>query len=247
MTSFILRLATFAGKNWLRLLLIGCALLLLTQKQVNLNFRLGYPNGTPASREHIVPPAEPRMERTEPAILSEETTADKTPEASGESLLSRFNIFGRTEATHFETLEQLDETRVEAFVTRFSNVAQAEQEKFGVPASIILATGLLYSRAGTASASQELNNFFGLGCQQWSGDTGRVGGQCLRRYANAWTSFRDFCLYASSGKYEVMTQFGPNDYRRWAQGLEELGYNETEDLAQQLQQTIDRWQLFRFD
>ncbi len=44
-----------------------------------------------------------------------------------------------------------------------------------------------------------------------------------------------------------MTQFDARDYRRWAAGLQELGFNGNDRLAGELQQTIDRYQLFRFD
>ena len=242
MTVSLTRLARFAGRHWLRLIVIGCALFLLSQKQINFNLRLGSPPAetTPAGMPDRA--GDPAAENAEPIILTEEQTA-----SSG--FLDRFNFFGGGgEATLFDLLVQQDEAAVEAHLTRFSNVAQAEQEKFGVPASVTLAASLLYSRGGMATAAGELNNFFGLDCTgDWSGATGRAGGKCLRRYENAWTSFRDFSLYVTSDKFRPMKQFGPNDYRRWAAGLEELGFNSTEDLAGQLQRTIDKYQLFRFD
>jgi hypothetical protein len=44
-----------------------------------------------------------------------------------------------------------------------------------------------------------------------------------------------------------MTQFSETDYRRWAAGLDELGFSGSDDLAEQLLRTVDRFQLFRFD
>ena len=238
------RLAAFAGRHWLRLGLVGCALLLLSQKQIDFNVRLGHP--APAESPAVLPrpDAEPLAEEETPLLMS----ADGPALAQAGGFFSRFNFFGGGEEDHYDLLTRSADTDVQAFVTRFRHVAEAEQEKFGIPASITLATGLLYGRAGQATAVRDANNFFGLDCGgDWRGATARVGGACLRKYETAWTGFRDFSLYVSSGRYAALRQFGPRDYRRWAAGLEELGFNGNEDLAGQLQRTIDRYQLFRYD
>ncbi len=243
MNVLLPRLAAFAGRHWLRIGLIAFALILLTQKQVNFNLQLGHPAGVPP------PVAVPEQPVAEGAPLYLTEAQDAVAEGS-EGFFSRFHFFGGGEATadRYAQLVQRGDAGVDAFLTRFSHVAQAEQEKFGIPASITLATALLYSRAGAAAGARENNNFFGLGCTaDWNGTTGRIGGDCQRRYASAWTSFRDFSLYVSSGSFDRMTQFDSRDYRRWAAGLQELGFNGNDTLAAELQQTIDRYQLFRFD
>ena len=217
------RIAAFASRHWLRLGLIGCALFLLSQKQVNFNVRLGHPG----SRESVPVAAQV---------------------SDGGGFFSRFHLFGGGEPDRFERLMGLEDATVDAFIERFAHVAQAEQEKFGIPASIGLAAALLYSRGGEAAAVRDLNNYFQLGCTaDWSGDRGTADGACLRRYESAWTSFRDFSLTLSSGEFARLAQFGPRDYRRWAVGLEELGFQENGALASELQRTIDRYQLFRYD
>lgn len=238
------RLLAFAGRHWLRLGLIGCALVLLSQKQVNFNVRLGHPGIHTAPAEAPLRPADHPDTGEPPALLSAEQAA---PARSG-GLLSRFNFFGGGAADRFETLSQLPEAEVEAFVSRFSHVAQAEQEKFGIPASITLATGLLYSKGGRSAGARDYNNFFGLSCSgDWAGPTARVAGDCVRRYETAWTGFRDFSLYLTGGAYAPLQTFGPRDYRRWAAGMQELGFNGNAELSQQLLLTIDRYQLFRYD
>lgn len=236
MTAFITRLPAFVGRHWLRLLFAGLALFLLSQKQVNFNFRFGVPEPVPA-----VVPATPSDAEPPPSSMS--TTGE--PRAG---ILQRLNLFGGHELTAFEQLTRQPDATVEAFIRRFQNVAQAEQEKFGIPASITMASALLHSSAGTAEAATAHNNFFALGCgADWPGATGRGSKGCIRAYETAWTSFRDHSLYLTSGTYSPLTQFSNSDYRRWAAGLEELGFNGTEDLANQLVRTVDRYQLFRFD
>ena len=247
MTSPISRIASFAGRHWLRLLIIGGALFLLSQKQVAFNVQLGRPAGapsTPAALPADAPPPAPEQ----PSVLTEVPPAEPVVAEQKAGFFERFNLFGSSEPSAYDQLTRLEEEKVAAFLRRFGNVAQAEQEKYGIPSSIILANALLHGRAGTHPVAGKYENHFALPCgDDWPGATGKVGGVCYRAYENAWTSFRDHSLYLTAGRFEPLTQFGETDYRRWAAGMEELGYAGTDDLATQLLRTIDRYQLFRFD
>ena len=221
----------------MRLLIVGFALFILTRKQVNFNVRFGVPEAVPAAS----PSAEPSASVAPPSTLS-----DAAPVESG--FLSQFNFFGGDDISLYDALGRQEEQKVEAFLRRFQNVAQAEQQKFGIPASIILANALLHTSAGTSEAANAHQNFFSLPCDEgWAGLTANAGTGCIRAYESAWTSFRDHSLYLTSGRYQPLTQFSETDYRRWAAGLGELGYNDTDDLAKQLLRTVDKYQLFRFD
>jgi len=247
MTFFISRVSSFAGRHWLRLLIVGVALFILSRKQVNFNVRLG----TPAPVERTTPApvnVPPSTLNPEAPVLTEQLPEGPVAERSS-GFFDRFSLFsGGKEASAYDQLTRKDPKEVENFIRRFSNVAQAEQEKFGIPSSITLANALLHAAAGGAPAARDHNNFFALGCDDdWPGPTGRANGKCIRRYETAWTSFRDHSLYVTSGRYGAMRQFGETDYQRWAAGLGELGFNDTDDLSRQLLHTIDRWQLFRFD
>ncbi len=238
------RLSAYAGRHWLRLGLLACAVLLLSQKQIDFNVRLGHPAGTAVPATMPTLPPVPVADEEAPLLMSEESTLA----AAAGGFFSRFHFLGGGEADLYTVLAQRPAGEVEAFVTRFRHVAEAEQEKFGIPVSITLATGLLYGRAGQAPAAREANNFFGLDCGSgWNGATARVGGDCVRDYETAWTSFRDFSLFLSAGPYAQLRQFGARDYQRWAAGMQELGFNANAELAGQLQRTIDRYQLFRYD
>lgn len=241
MKTLFSSLPGFIARHWLRLLIVGFALLVLTRKQINFNIKLGEPAAIP-----LKAPAPVSVEPS--TTLSDAKVIPPTPEEK-QGLLSRFNLFGGgAELTRYDALGRVETATVEAFLRRFSNVAQAEQDKFGIPASITLANALLYSAAGTTESATSHNNFFALGCtDDWAGMSGQTGAGCVRAYESAWTSFRDHSLYLTSGKFSPLTQFTETDYRRWAAGLEELGFNATEDLAQQLMRTVDRYQLFRFD
>ncbi|MEL7162280.1 MAG: hypothetical protein AAFN92_16100, partial [Bacteroidota bacterium] len=113
MTSLLSLLVTFVARHWLRLLIAGFALLFFTRKQVNLNVRLGAP--TPAPTEAAT-------------FLADAAVTEEKP-----GFFERFNLFGGSdEPDHYAQLTRVDEREVANFLRRFSNVAQAEQEKFGI-------------------------------------------------------------------------------------------------------------------
>ena len=51
------------------------------------------------------------------------------------------------------------------YVERYARVAMTEMEKFGIPASITLAQGLLESDAGDSRLAKESANHFGMKCK----------------------------------------------------------------------------------
>ena len=246
-------LLSFVGRHWLRLCLVAGALFLLTERQVAFDVRFGGPAPNPPAAapppgaEPTTPPA-PAPLNPEPTVLTDAQAPSALADL-GTSLLGGLSLFGKSEPTLLDQLARTDAALVPAYVRRFSHVAQAEREKFGIPASITLASAILYGRAGAAPLVTTANAYFALPCDgDYRGRTASdARGRCYRAYENAWTSFRDHSLYLTSGRFQPLTQFGPHDYRRWAAGLEELGFNATDDLAAQLLTVIDRYQLFQYD
>lgn len=237
MKILLTRLAAYAGRHCLRIGLIGCAMFLFSQKQIDLRVSLGAPAGieVPASVKEPLP----------------SVSVDSQPKvavASSGGLLSRFNFFGGArEVTRSSRLMNRD-LEVADFVSRFGGVARAEQQKFGIPTSVILAAALLNSDAGTTAAAKIGNSLFALDCGSgWTGATMENNGRCVRGYDTAWLSFRDFSESVTSGKYSRMKQFGPQDYRKWAAGLGELGLNHDPALAGDIVRVVERYDLGRFD
>ncbi len=229
----------FVVRHWFKLGIGLLVVFLLTQKSINLSLQFGHPTEQP--------PAAPA---SAPALVERESGGTLTDAAEKPGLLDRLNIFSSKSdgGTLLERLRSTEEAEVNAFIRRFSNVAQVEQEKFGIPASITLAGALLHSQAGTAAVAVGSNNYFGIGCDDdWRGTTSRVGLRCVRAYDNAWTSFRDHSLYITTGDYAPLTKLSKSDYRAWAAALEEADFNDTDDLARQLIELIDQRQLFQYD
>ena len=86
--------------------------------------------------------------------------------------------------------------RYSDYIERFAPLAVEHRERFGIPASITLAQGLLESAAGQSSLARKGNNHFGIKCHAgWTGDTLRRNDdaelECFRAYATPEESYLD--------------------------------------------------------
>ncbi|MEO6759573.1 MAG: glucosaminidase domain-containing protein [Saprospiraceae bacterium] len=141
------------------------------------------------------------------------------------------------------------------YVERFGPVAIAEMNKYGIPASIILAQGLLESDAGESALAQKSNNHFGIKC--FSKHCGK--GHCMNfgddshkdffiKYGNVWGSFRAHSQFLKTTKrYAPLFRLEKTDYRGWAAGLAEKGYATDKKYGDKLIAIIRNMKLDRFD
>ena len=141
----------------------------------------------------------------------------------------------------------MDEDDMVDFINRFTHVAENEQLKYGVPASIILSSSLLLSEAGSSELSRAGNNFFALPCTaDWMGKEDQYGGKCFRHYENAWTSFRDNSLYLTTYLFPGK-KLPADDHKSWVTALEQVNYAEEPNLAAQLIKIINHFDLDELD
>ena len=144
-----------------------------------------------------------------------------------------------------------DQTR--AYIERFSKIARIEMDKYGVPASISLAQGLIESRAGTSKLTRNNNNHFGIKCFQRNCRKGHCTNHTddshkdfFRNYPNAWESWRAHSIMISTGRYAKLKKYG-RDYKRWAYGLKSVGYATDRNYDDKLIGVIERYGLHRYD
>lgn len=116
------------------------------------------------------------------------------------------------------------------YVNTYKALAMAEEQRSGIPASIILAQGLHETEAGTSELVKQSNNHFGIKCKDdWKGqvvyhdDDARQ--ECFRSYPTAADSYRDHSDFLRrSTRYAFLFQLPPTDYEGWAYGLRKAGY-----------------------
>jgi len=140
----------------------------------------------------------------------------------------------------------------EEYIAIYSDIAQEEMRKYGIPASITLAQGILESGSGKGRLSVEANNHFGIKCHDWTGakiyHDDDASQECFRKYNNSKYSFRDHSLFLTGRKrYAALFDLEKDDYEAWAKGLRAAGYATDRKYPQKLISIIERYQLERFD
>ncbi len=126
-------------------------------------------------------------------------------------------------------------------------------EKYGIPASISLAQGLIESRAGSSKLAVNNNNHFGIKCfsrhcrkghcTNFTDDTHK---DFFRKFPSPWESWRAHSQLLSSGRYTKLRKNG-RDYRKWAYGLKSIGYATDRTYAEKLIGIIERYELYKYD
>ena len=147
---------------------------------------------------------------------------------------------------------QTRQTR-EEYIDRYKHIAVAHMERYGIPASITLAQGILESDCGNSALSRSSNNHFGIKCKSdWTGrrvfhdDDAR--GECFRAYGSVEASYEDHARFLDSQpRYDSLFVYPADDYRSWARGLKAAGYATAPDYAQRLCRIIEEAQLFLLD
>jgi len=149
-----------------------------------------------------------------------------------------------------------------AYIKRFAHIATIEQEKYGVPASISLAQGLLESGAGKSKMARKINNHFGMKCfakhcqkghcMNFHDDTHK---DFFIVYKSAWASWRAHSILLTNDRYislikdynDPKSKGTYKNYKAFAFGLKRKGYATSKTYAYKLIALIQRYKLYRLD
>lgn len=142
-----------------------------------------------------------------------------------------------------------------AYIHRFANIARQEMKRFGIPASITLAQGLLETNAGESALATRNNNHFGIKCFSRTCKKGHCSNfeddthkDFFRNYDSAWESYRAHSLFLKDGeRYQSLFELDKNDYQNWARGLREAGYATDKQYAKKLIRLIEELGLQEYD
>ena len=140
----------------------------------------------------------------------------------------------------------------EAYIQKYYTIAQEQMRKYGVPASITLAQGILESGSGKSKLAAEANNHFGIKCHDtWNGATMHLDddapNECFRKYKSVEQSFEDHSVFLKKPRYEELFNLEITDYKGWAQGLKKCGYATSSTYAKNLIDLIEKYELVQFD
>lgn len=141
----------------------------------------------------------------------------------------------------------------EEYIATYKDAAIAQMKRLGVPASIILAQGLLETESGNSDLVKRSNNHFGIKCKStWTGESVRhtddAPNECFRKYASAMDSYKDHSDYLyTSPRYASLFQLEPTDYKGWAYGLKKAGYATNPRYPQILISNIEKYNLQQYN
>lgn len=141
----------------------------------------------------------------------------------------------------------------ESYIEEYAQLAVAEMNRSGIPASITLAQGILESGNGQSDLARKSNNHFGIKCHNdWKGakvyHDDDEKGECFRKYNKPQHSFEDHTDFLMRGsRYAFLFDLDPIDYKGWARGLKKAGYATAPEYADRLIKIIEDEMLYRFD
>lgn len=145
------------------------------------------------------------------------------------------------------------EEEIKLYVANFNEIAKNNMKTHGIPASIILAQGILESGAGKGKLAQSANNHFGIKCHTgWTGDSVKhdddAEQECFRKYTQPSESYKDHSLFLTSrSRYATLFKLDKGDYQSWARGLKTAGYATDVKYPDKLIGLIERFELYKYD
>jgi flagellum-specific peptidoglycan hydrolase FlgJ len=162
-------------------------------------------------------------------------------------------VYKKTEVLEATSKVKVTKIMVENYIDRYKNIAKSNMASYGIPASIILAQGILESGSGKGSLSLLANNHFGIKCKtEWTGPSvffdDDAEQECFRKYNNGEESYSDHAVFLKNRPYYVsLFDLQPDDYSSWAYGLKKAGYATDPKYPNKLIAIIERYNLNQFD
>ncbi len=139
------------------------------------------------------------------------------------------------------------------YIETYKDIAIKKQKKYGIPASITLAQGILESGSGNSKLARKAKNHFGIKCHKgWNGKTFHMDddakNECFRKYKKVEDSYNDHSKFLTQrGRYSFLFDYKTTDYKKWAYGLKKAGYATNPKYPQLLIKIIEKYNLDKYD
>jgi flagellum-specific peptidoglycan hydrolase FlgJ len=216
--------------------------------------------GCTAAKPIIVtkkPPIKPKSEivRTIKKPAATKTIATSTPSKKPVAVNQTKQVYKNqvTEVIVSTSQTVVSSDVVANYIAKFKDIAMDNMKVYGIPASIVLAQGILESGAGRGDLAVTANNHFGIKCHQgWTGESVKhdddVAQECFRKYDNVSESYKDHALFLTGrSRYSKLFEFSKGDYKAWAKGLRVAGYATDPKYPDKLISYIERYNLHQYD
>ena len=142
------------------------------------------------------------------------------------------------------------------YAERYAEYSIEQMRRYGIPASVTLAQGILESSNGQSRLALNENNHFGIkATPEWIAQGGRYGlytddkpNEKFCSYDSVGDSYEHHSRFLKeNGRYARCFTLAPDDYKGWTLALEQAGYATGGHYAASLQQIIERNGLQEYD
>ena len=237
----LLKVQTYAiiKKYWFKTFLLSIFIWVFLSRDISIQLNLNAPSDNNTS-----------------VVAKNTSSKNNRTKAVNTSLLSKSKTTGgKKKVAKKKKVWTAKQKRQLKYVKRYAKIAKTEMNKFGIPASITLAQGLLESNIGQSTLARRNNNHFGIKCfsrkckkghcSNFSDDSHK---DFFRIFSSTWESYRAHSLLLKNNKrYSKLFKLGKKDYKNWAKGLKKAGYATDKTYADKLIRLIEELDLHQYD
>lgn len=137
------------------------------------------------------------------------------------------------------------------YIDQYAEYAMDQMRKYGIPASITLAQGIIESASGKSTLAQTANNHFGVkgthnGNYVLANDD--RPNEKFKKYDNVGQSFEDHSKVLMANRYQKYTSsLSPDDYKGWANAIKKGGYATASNYVSTIVGVVESNDLSKFD
>lgn len=133
------------------------------------------------------------------------------------------------------------------YAQQYAEYAMEQMKKYGIPASVTLAQGILESSNGKSQLARNENNHFGIkATSAWIEQGGKYGlysddkpNEKFCSYESVADSYEHHSKFLKeNSRYAECFKLSPDDYKGWTETIAKAGYASGKEYATQLQGSL---------
>ena len=137
------------------------------------------------------------------------------------------------------------------YIDQYAEYAMEQMRRYGIPASVTLAQGIIESANGKSTLARTANNHFGVkgefnGAYVLANDD--KPNEKFKKYDNVGQSYEDHSKVLVASRYQrYVGNLSPDDYRGWAAGIKAGGYATAGNYVNTIVGVIEGSNLQKYD
>ena len=137
------------------------------------------------------------------------------------------------------------------YIDQYAEYAMEQMRRYGIPASVTLAQGIIESANGKSTLAETANNHFGVkgtfnGAYVVANDDKPK--EKFKKYDNVGQSYEDHSKVLMASRYQkYVSSLSPDDYKGWAAGIKKGGYATDSNYVSTIVGVIEGNNLQKYD